>query len=79
MNAIYGDVSGDDCAHCGEPLDLEGEFHEGLEVDCGACGATNMVIEVMASYDVCMSVVAQPPEEDENEEVKDAKKDDEEE
>lgn len=68
MSSItLGEVSGDSCANCRSPLNIEGEFSEGDEVTCDACGAVSMIAEIEASYEVYMELVEVPSEEDKEE------------
>jgi len=64
VSPVRGEVEGDECPVCNNCLDLEGEFHEGSEVEC-ECGALLEITDVQAVYTVRMGVLTLPEKEKE--------------
>lgn len=60
MSAVWGDVKGNQCPDCREHVELEGDFHTGMEVEC-VCGVTLVIQEVQAVYTVKLDVAVDKP------------------
>ena len=54
MNAMLDLVIGDICPYCDEELYIEGEFGEGSEIECPACGKQSFINTVQATYTITM-------------------------
>lgn len=49
-----GDIIGDICPFCRSDLEIEGEFHEGTEIECRDCGKWCAVGAIHATYTITM-------------------------
>ncbi len=61
---ILGEVEGDICMECKNPMEIQGTFYEGDAVECPHCFALHEIAEVEAFYTIHLNLVERKANED---------------